>query len=66
MAKYSRSDIEALCNRLEVRASIMSAEAGRDLKAAALLLRLMVILGDVQEIETVPRPNGLNDGMRPC
>jgi hypothetical protein len=44
----------------------MSAEAGRDLKAAALLLRLMVILGDVQEIETVPRPNGLNDGMRPC
>jgi hypothetical protein len=65
MARYSRSDIEALSNRLEVRASIMEASAGRDLMAAALLLRLMAILGDVQEIETVPR-GGMNDGMRPC
>jgi hypothetical protein len=65
MAKYSRPDIEALCKRLEVRASIMEASAGRDLMAAALLLRLVVILGDIQEVETVPPSSGLNDGQRP-
>jgi hypothetical protein len=54
MAKYPRQDIEALSKRLETRASVMSAEAGRDLKAAALLLRLMVALGEVESVETGP------------
>jgi hypothetical protein len=53
MAKYSRSDIEALSQRLETRASVMSQEAGRDLKSAALLLRLMVALSEVESIDTV-------------
>lgn len=52
MAKYSRSDIEALSQRLETRASVMSQEAGRDLKSAALLLRLMVTLAEVDSIDT--------------
>jgi hypothetical protein len=37
------------CKRREVRAGVMEASAGRDLMAAALLLRLVVILGEVQE-----------------
>jgi hypothetical protein len=65
MAKYSRSDIEALCKRLEIKASVMDAAAGRDLMAASLLLKLMVILGDVQEVETRPPGRDLNDGQRP-
>jgi hypothetical protein len=65
MARYSRSDIEALSNRLEVRASVMDAAAGRDLMAAALLLRLMMMLGDIQEIETSPNRCGLNDSQWP-
>lgn len=52
MAKYSRADIEALSQRLETRASVMSQEAGRDLKSAALLLRLMVALSEVESIDT--------------
>jgi hypothetical protein len=52
MAKYSRSDIEALAKRLEVRASAMSQAAGADLKSAALLLRLMVALAEVESVET--------------
>jgi hypothetical protein len=58
MAKYSRQDIEALCKRLEIKASVMDAAAGRDLMAASLLLKLMVILGDVQEVETRPPGRG--------
>lgn len=57
MATFSRSDIQALSNRLETRAGIMSKEAGRDLKAAALLLRLMLELSDVAKIETKGGPN---------
>ena len=53
MATYSRSDITALSNRLERRADVMSKEAGRDLKAAALLLRRMLELSDVEKIETM-------------
>jgi hypothetical protein len=54
MAKYSRSDIEALSQRLETRASVMSNEAGRDLKSAALLLRLMSALAEIEGVETGP------------
>ena len=56
MAKYSRSDIDALSKRLEVRAGVLPAEHGRDLMAAALLLRLMVALSDVQDVEAGPPP----------
>ena len=50
---------------MEVRASVMDAAAGRDPMAAGLLLRLMMMLGDSQEIETSPNGCGLNDGQRP-
>jgi len=43
----------------------MEASAGRDLMAAALLLRLLVIMGDVQVVETVPPGQRPNDGQRP-
>jgi hypothetical protein len=52
MARYSRQDIDALSKRLEVRASVLPAEHGRELMAAALLLRLMLALADVQVVET--------------
>jgi hypothetical protein len=52
MARYSRSDIQALSKRLEARASIMKAEEGRDLRSAALLLRLMPALAEVESVET--------------
>jgi hypothetical protein len=57
MATYSRSDIQALSNRLETRANVMSKEAGRDLKAAAVLLRLMLALSDMEKVETKGGPN---------
>jgi len=62
MAKYSRAEIFALSKRLEIQASIMTPGAGRDLMAAALLLRLMVQLAEIQVIETTAlaedeRPN---------
>jgi hypothetical protein len=60
MATYSRSDIMALSNRLEARAGIMSKEAGRDLKSAALLLRLMLGLSGVEKIDTA---GGTNTGL---
>ncbi len=60
MATYSRSDIQALSNRLETRANVMSKEAGRDLKAAALLLRSMLALSDVEKVET---KGGRNAGL---
>jgi hypothetical protein len=66
MARYSRSDIDALSKRLEVRASVLPAEHGRDLMAAALLLRLMLALANVQVVETQGDRRGLNDGQRPC
>jgi hypothetical protein len=49
---WSRAEIEALSKRLETRAAIMSKEAGRDLQSAALLLRSMLALADIQRIET--------------
>jgi hypothetical protein len=52
MVTYSRTDITALSNRLETRASVMSKEAGRDLLAAALLLRLMLEIAQVEKVET--------------
>jgi hypothetical protein len=52
MATYSRSEILELSKRLERRASVMSAEAGRDLMAAALLLKLLLALSDVEKVET--------------
>ena len=57
MAKYSRAEIEALSNRLEARAaSTMFPDQPNlkaDIRAAALLLRLMVMLADIQTVETV-------------
>jgi hypothetical protein len=55
MATYSRSDITALSNRLEARADSVfcdQRETAKDMKAAALLLRLMLQLSDVQKVET--------------
>lgn len=52
MVTYSGSDITALSNRLETRAAAMSEVAGRDIKAAALLLRRILELSDVEKIET--------------
>ncbi len=51
MATYSRSDVTALSNRLETRAAAMCEVAGRDIKAAALLLRRMLELSDIEKIE---------------
>jgi hypothetical protein len=52
MAVWKRSDITDLSKRLETRASVMSTEGGRDLMHAALLLRLMLQLSDVEKVET--------------
>jgi hypothetical protein len=52
MATYSRSDILNLSKRLETRAAVMSNEAGRDLLAAAVLLKLLLARSDVEKIET--------------
>jgi hypothetical protein len=55
MAVYKRQDIEALSQRLESRAnSVLNVQPGAaaDMRAAALLLRLMLALGDIQVIET--------------
>jgi hypothetical protein len=65
MAHYSRPDIEALCKRLEVRASLMPEAQGRDLMAASLLLKQMMVLGDIQEVETSVGIMRFNDGQRP-
>ena len=65
MARYSRTDIDALSKRLEIRASVLPADHGRDLMAAALLLRLMVALAEVEDVETTVGATRLNDGQRP-
>jgi hypothetical protein len=69
MAKYSRAEIDALSQRLEARAASMmfpdQPNLKADIRAAALLLRLMVTLADVQTIDTSPPLCGLNDGPRP-
>jgi hypothetical protein len=57
MARYTKMEIWNLCNRLEDRAdsviNTMPASAG-DMKAAAMLLRLLSQLADVQEVEIEP------------
>jgi hypothetical protein len=55
VATYCRSDITALSNRLEARADSVlrdQMETAKDMKAAALLLRLMLQLSDVEKVET--------------
>jgi hypothetical protein len=55
MARYTRIQIFDLCNDLETDAdvivSVRPVQAGR-LKAAAMLLRLLAQLADIQEVET--------------
>ena len=68
MARYTRMQIGDLCNRLEARADgVVNAQpsfAG-DMRAAAMLLRLMLTLADVQVVETRSNGCGLNDKQRP-
>jgi hypothetical protein len=56
MARYSRSEIEALCKRLESRAKsvVLGDQPGLvgDLKAASLLLMLMLALSEIESVET--------------
>ena len=58
MARYSRSEIEALCKRLEARARSVvfkdQPELVSDLKAASLLLMLMMALSEIESLETDP------------
>jgi hypothetical protein len=57
MARYTRMEIHALSQRLEARAdSIVNTtpSAAGDLKAAAMLLRLMLALAEVESVETGP------------
>jgi hypothetical protein len=67
MVRYTRMEITALSQRLEARAdSIANPQphyAG-DLRAAAMLLRLMLALADVQVVETGP-VGSLGGGPRP-
>jgi hypothetical protein len=56
MARYSRGEIEALCKRLETRARSVvfkdQPELVSDLKAASLLLMLMLALSEIESLET--------------
>jgi len=55
MVKYNRAEIIELSNRLETRAMSRfrdSPEAAGDMRAAALLLRLMLQLSGVEAVET--------------
>lgn len=55
MARYNRTEIIELSRRLETRAMSRfrdSPEAAGDMKAAALLLRLMLQLSEVETVET--------------
>jgi hypothetical protein len=56
MAKYTRPEIEALCKRMEGRAASMvlkdQPELIGDMKAASLLLRLMLALSEIESLET--------------
>ena len=68
MARYTRMEITELSNRLEARAtSIVNAtpSVAGDMRAAAMLLRLMLALADIQVVETPPNRCGLNDGRLP-
>lgn len=56
MARYSRSEIEGLCKRLEARARSVVLKDQPDLvselKAASLLLMLMLALSEIESLET--------------
>lgn len=56
MARYSRIEIEALCKRLEARAKSVALkdqpELVADLKAASLLLMLVLALSEIESVET--------------
>jgi hypothetical protein len=56
MAKYTRPEIEALCKRMEARAASVvlkdQPELIGDIKAASLLLRLMLALSEIDSLET--------------
>jgi hypothetical protein len=68
MARYTRMEITELSNRLEARAdSVVNAtpSAAGDMRAAAMLLRLMLGLADIQVVETGPSRCGLDDGRLP-
>jgi hypothetical protein len=55
MVKYSRTEIIELSRRLETRAMSRfsdSPEAAGDMRAAAVLLRLMLQLSGVETVET--------------
>jgi hypothetical protein len=66
MTVYLKRDIEALSQRLEARAdSIINAtpSAAQDMKAAAMLLRLLTALTEIDRVETGPAAT-LHDGSR--
>jgi hypothetical protein len=56
MARYTRPEIESLCKRLEARAKSVvlkdQPELVGDLKAASLLLRLMLVLSEIESLQT--------------
>ena len=57
MARYTRMEITELSKRLEARANSIAnpqPNYAGDLRAAAMLLRLMLALADVQVVETGP------------
>jgi hypothetical protein len=67
MARYTKMEITALSRRLEARAdSIANPQPNHagDLRAAAMLLRLMLALADVQVVEAGPT-GSQSDGRRP-
>jgi hypothetical protein len=67
MAVYNRADIESLCKRMEARSnSVLNVQpsAAADMRAAALLLKLMLTLGDIQVVETEGERSALNVGRR--
>src|SRR5579871_5172705 len=55
VAKYTRPEIEALCKRMETRAASVvlkdQPELVGDIKAASLLLRLLLALTEIETLE---------------
>jgi hypothetical protein len=65
MARYTRNEISELCNRLEARAnSVLTVQPSQatDLNAAALLLRLFLIIHETNSVETTVGATTTNDG----
>jgi len=60
MARFTRIQILDLCNDLENDANVINtvrpAQAGK-MRAAAMLLRLLAQLADVQEVESTAGPS---------